>query len=40
MKEKILEKLKEIENNKQVDILFSCESSSRAWGFAESRKVI
>lgn len=34
MKEKILEKLKEIENSKNVEILFAVESGSRAWGFA------
>lgn len=34
MKEKILKKLKEIEKNKNVEILFAVESGSRAWGFA------
>ncbi len=34
MEKKILEKLKEIEKSKQVEILFACESGSRAWGFA------
>ncbi|MBS7254660.1 nucleotidyltransferase domain-containing protein [Flavobacterium branchiicola] len=34
MKEKILEKLKEIEKQKDVEILFAAESGSRAWGFA------
>ncbi|MFG4004881.1 nucleotidyltransferase domain-containing protein [Flavobacterium aquidurense] len=34
MKEKILEKLKEIEISKNVEILFAVESGSRAWGFA------
>lgn len=34
MKEKILEKLKEIEKSKDVEILFAVESGSRAWGFA------
>jgi len=34
MKEKILEKLKEIEKQKDVEILFAVESGSRAWGFA------
>lgn len=34
MKEKILEKLKEIEKQKEVEILFAVESGSRAWGFA------
>lgn len=33
MKEKILQKLKEIEAQKGVKILFACESGSRAWGF-------
>lgn len=34
MKEKILQKLKEIEISKNVEILFAVESGSRAWGFA------
>jgi len=34
MKEKILQKLKEIEIQKNVEILFAVESGSRAWGFA------
>jgi predicted nucleotidyltransferase len=34
MEKKILEKLQEIEKSKKVEILFACESGSRAWGFA------
>ena len=34
MKEKILKKLKEIEIEKGVEILYAVESGSRAWGFA------
>lgn len=34
MEKKILEKLKEIEKSKNVEILFAVESGSRAWGFA------
>lgn len=34
MKGKILEKLKQIEQQKGVQILYACESGSRAWGFA------
>ena len=34
MKDKILEKLKEIELQKGVQLLYVCESGSRAWGFA------
>jgi predicted nucleotidyltransferase len=34
MKDKILEKLKEIEAAKGVEILYAVESGSRAWGFA------
>ena len=33
MKAKILEKLKEIENEHKIKILYACESGSRAWGF-------
>lgn len=33
MKTKILEKLSEIERDKNIDILFAVESGSRAWGF-------
>jgi predicted nucleotidyltransferase len=33
MKTKILEKLSEIERNKNIEILFAVESGSRAWGF-------
>ena len=34
MKEKILEKLKEVERTKGVEVLYAVESGSRAWGFA------
>lgn len=34
MKQKILNKLKEVEQNYGVEILFAVESGSRAWGFA------
>jgi predicted nucleotidyltransferase len=34
MKDKILEKLKEIERTKGVEVLYAVESGSRAWGFA------
>ena len=40
MKEKILQKLKEIEKSKNVEILFAVESGSHAYGFTESRKII
>lgn len=36
MKNKILEKLKQIEKEKNIEILFAVESGSRAWGFASS----
>lgn len=34
MKDKIVEKLKQIEREKGVEILYAVESGSRAWGFA------
>lgn len=34
METKILEKLKKIEREKEIEILFAVESGSRAWGFA------
>jgi predicted nucleotidyltransferase len=34
MKEIILQKLREIEHEHEVKILYACESGSRAWGFA------
>lgn len=34
MKDKILEKLREIEQQKNVSVLYAVESGSRAWGFA------
>ena len=34
MKNRILEKLKQVEKEKNVEILFAVESGSRAWGFA------
>jgi len=34
MKEKIKANLKQIEKEKQVEIVFAVESGSRAWGFA------
>jgi predicted nucleotidyltransferase len=34
MKDVIIEKLREIETQHAVKILFACESGSRAWGFA------
>ena len=34
MEEKINNKLNEIALEKQVEILFACESGSRSWGFA------
>lgn len=36
MNTRILEKLSEIEKEKNIEILFACESGSRAWGFASS----
>ncbi|MEC5144678.1 nucleotidyltransferase domain-containing protein [Chitinophaga sp. 212800010-3] len=34
MKDIILEKIKELEEENQVKVLYACESGSRAWGFA------
>lgn len=34
MKTRILEKLKQVEKDKNIEILFAVESGSRAWGFA------
>ena len=34
MREKILEKLREIEKREKVKIIHAIESGSRAWGFA------
>jgi predicted nucleotidyltransferase len=34
MKTRILEKLQEVEQNNNIEILFAVESGSRAWGFA------
>lgn len=36
MKDTILERLKVLEEEKDVTILYACESGSRAWGFASS----
>ena len=33
MKERVLERLAEIENSEGVRVLYACESGSRAWGF-------
>ncbi|MGL4583203.1 MAG: DNA polymerase beta superfamily protein, partial [Flavobacterium sp.] len=36
MKEIILKKIKEIEEANNIQVLYACESGSRAWGFAST----